>query len=236
MRCHKIFPTRHCVVAPGAQHPRAIELVAALVCATFCAASSPVSVPAPNSVPPLEQSRWFAEEVQPYEPALRAYLHGRFPSLQDPDDIVQDTYARLLRAHAAGTIRHPKAFLFTTARNSALDFFRRKRAVSLEDVTHFDASSVLIDRADTAERVSRDQELEILADAVRALPDRCRQVIMLRYLDGLSYKEIAVQLDISPETVKAQMAKGVRRCAEYFRERGLLQSAAPNAQPGDAQP
>lgn len=196
----------------------------------------PVSVPSSNPVvSPLEQSRWFAEEVQPYEPALRAYLHGRFPALQDPDDIVQDTYARLLRAHAAGTIRHPKALLFTTARNSALDFFRRKRAVSLDDVTHFDASSVLIDRADTAERVSRDQELEILADAVRALPDRCRQVIMLRYLDGLSYKEIAVQLDISPETVKAQMAKGVRRCAEYFRERGLLQSAPPTPL-GDAQP
>jgi RNA polymerase sigma-70 factor (ECF subfamily) len=47
---------------------------------------------------------------------------------------------------------------------------------------------------------------------------------MLRYLDGLSYKEIAVQLDISPETVKAQMAKGMRRCAEYFREKGLLKA------------
>lgn len=178
-----------------------------------------------DDAPPLEQSRWFAEEVQPYEPALRAYLHGRFPSLQDQDDVVQDTYARLLRARATGTIRHPKAFLFTTARNTALDFFRRKRAVSLDDVTHFDESAVLIDRPDMVERVSRDQELEILADAVRTLPDRCRQVIMLRYLDGLAYKEIAVQLDISPETVKAQMAKGMRRCADYFRERGLLKSA-----------
>lgn len=165
--------------------------------------------------------------MQPYEPALRAYLHGRFPSLQDQDDIVQDTYARLLRAKAAGTIRHPKAFLFTTARNAALDFFRRKRAVSIDDVTHFDESSVLVDRPDLVETVSREQELEILAGAVRSLPDRCRQVIMLRYLDGLAYKEIAVQLDISPETVKAQMAKGMRRCAEYFRERGLLKSAPP---------
>lgn len=173
----------------------------------------------------LAHSQWFAEEVQPYEPALRAYLHGRFPSLQDQDDIVQDTYARVLRAHAAGTVRHPKALLFTTARNAALDFFRRKQAVSMDDVTHFDESSVLIDRPDLTELISREQELEILADAVRALPDRCRQVIMLRYLDGLAYKEIAVQLDISPETVKAQMAKGMRRCAEYFREKGLLKTA-----------
>jgi RNA polymerase sigma-70 factor (ECF subfamily) len=186
-----------------------------------------VNLPVPNQASSaLAHSQWFAEEVQPYEPALRAYLHGRFPSLQDQDDIVQDTYARLLRAHAAGTIRHPKAFLFTTARNAALDFFRRKRAVSMDDVTHFDESSVLLDRPDLTELISREQELEILADAVRALPDRCRQVIMLRYLDGLSYKEIAVQLDISPETVKAQMAKGMRRCADYFREKGLLKASA----------
>jgi RNA polymerase sigma factor (sigma-70 family) len=166
--------------------------------------------------------------VQPYEPALRAYLHGRFPALADQDDIVQDTYARLLRAHAAGNIRHPKAFLFTTARNAALDFFRRKRGVSLDDVTHFDESAVLLDRPPSAaEHASREQELEILAEAVRALPDRCRQVIMLRYLDGLAYKEIAAQLDISPETVKAQLAKGMRRCAEFFRERGLLKSTPP---------
>jgi RNA polymerase sigma-70 factor (ECF subfamily) len=191
-----------------------------------------VSLPVSNHASSgLAHSQWFAEEVQPYEPALRAYLHGRFPALQDQDDIVQDTYARLLRAREAGTIRHPKAFLFTTARNAALDFFRRKRAVSMDDVTHFDESTVLVDRPDLAELISREQEFEILAAAVRTLPDRCRQVIMLRYLDGLAYKEIAVQLDISPETVKAQMAKGMRRCAEYFRERGLLQSC-PRAETG----
>jgi len=192
-----------------------------------------VSLPLPNQVPStIAHAQWFAEEVQPYESALRAYLHGRFPTLQDQDDIVQDTYARLLRARAAGTIRHPKAFLFTTARNAALDFFRRKRGVSMDDVTHFDESSVLVDRPDLVEQVSREQELEILAEAVRALPDRCRQVVMLRYLDGLAYKEIAVQLEISPETVKAQMAKGMRRCADYFRERGLLKSTpAPDGVP-----
>jgi RNA polymerase sigma-70 factor (ECF subfamily) len=69
------------------------------------------------SSPPIEHTasgelfRWFAEEIQPHEPALRAYLHGRFPTLRDLDDIVQDTYARLLRAKESGSIRHPKALL-----------------------------------------------------------------------------------------------------------------------------
>jgi RNA polymerase sigma-70 factor (ECF subfamily) len=185
-----------------------------------------VSPPFSNEAPTFDRSRWFAEQVQPYEPALRAYLHGRFPSLPDQDDIVQDTYTRLLRAREAGEIRHPKAFLFTTARNAALDFFRRKRPISINDITRFDESSVLGEQPDLVELVIREQELEILADAVRTLPDRCRQVIMLRYLDGLAYKEIAAQLGISTETVKTQMAKGVQRCADYFRDRGLLGESA----------
>ena len=188
-----------------------------------------MSLPLPEPAHTLEQARWFAEEVQPFEPALRAYLHGRFPSLSDQDDIVQDTYSRLLRARERGEIRHPKAFLFTTARNAALDFFRSKRTISLDDVTHFDESSVLGEQPDVAEQVSRAQEFEFLADAMCSLPDRCRQVIMLRYFDALSYKEIADRLGVSLETVKTQMARGTRRCAEYFHERGLLKSNSPHA-------
>jgi RNA polymerase sigma-70 factor (ECF subfamily) len=55
---------------------------------------------------------------------------------------------------------------------------------------------------------------------------------MLRYLDGLAYKEIADQLGISPETVKVHMAKGMRRCAAFFAARGLLDAAIPS--PGEA--
>lgn len=45
---------------------------------------------------------------------------------------------------------------------------------------------------------------------------------MLRHLEGLSYREIAAQLGISPETVKVQLVKGLRRCTAHFAARGLL--------------
>jgi RNA polymerase sigma-70 factor (ECF subfamily) len=175
----------------------------------------------------LRLSKWFAEEVQPHEPALRAYLQARFPSLGDHDDIVQESYVRLLKAQAAGHVRYAKAFLFTTARNAALDLFRRRRLVPMEAVTDFKELCVLEEQPGVAEQIDQRYELEVLADAVRALPDRCRQVIMLRYLDTLSYKEIAAQLGISPETVKVHMAKGMRRCAAFFTERGLLRNHDP---------
>ena len=48
--------------------------------------------------PQSDQARWFAAHVQPHEPMLRAWLHNRFSSETDIDDVVQETYLRLLRA------------------------------------------------------------------------------------------------------------------------------------------
>ena len=185
--------------------------------------SEPTRLPAPSL------SRWFTEEVQPHEPALRAYLQARFPTLGDQDDLVQETYTRLLRAQANGGVRYPKAFLFTAARNAAFDLFRRRGARPTEAVTDLVELTVLEEMPGVGEQMDQSYELEVLADAVRALPDRCRQVIMLRYLDGLAYKEIAEQLGISAETVKVHMAKGMRRCAAFFAERGLLETLPTKA-------
>lgn len=93
--------------------------------------SSVPPVPADGCVAQMstaEQARWFSEQVQPHEPALRAYLSKRFPSLPDHDDLVQETYARLLRHSDPLRLTHPRAYLFVTARNAAVDFFRRRQS------------------------------------------------------------------------------------------------------------
>lgn len=176
------------------------------------------------SPPPSDHARWFAEEVQAHEPALRAYLRGKFPSLPDLDDLVQETYARLLRANQAGAVRSAKAFLFTTARNVAFDFFRRKRVVSLEGTAEIDRLYVLDEKPGVAETVCQEQELDLLLDAIRALPDRCREVLTLRKIYGLSHREIAARLGIAERTVNAQVAIGLLRCRDYLRARGVTGS------------
>ena len=73
-----------------------------------------------------EYVRWFNEQVHPHESALRAFLSKRFPSLPDHDDLVQETYIRLMRVEDPRRLIYPKAFLFTTARNAAIDLIRRR--------------------------------------------------------------------------------------------------------------
>jgi RNA polymerase sigma-70 factor (ECF subfamily) len=180
----------------------------------------------PASCPAVSHAEWFSEHVLPNEPALRAYLQRRFPMLPDHDDLVQEAYARMLREKAAGRPMHERAFLFTVARNAAIDLFRRRRTTPHESLDENGASfAVLAETASVVDSLDREQRLKSLLEAIVALPERCRQVMMLRHVDGLSYKEIAARLEISPDTVKVHMIKGVKDCTRFLQQRGLL--AAP---------
>lgn len=163
-----------------------------------------------------EQARWFAEHLQVHEPMLRAWLQSRFPQLVDLDDIVQEAYARVLAARGKQEIRAPKAFFFATARNLAIEHFRRARLASIQPLAEFDELALLEDGDDVVEVVVRNQEIELMTAAIQSLPKRCRQVMTLRNVYGLPQKDIAEQLGISVRTVEAQVLIGLKRCTAYL--------------------
>lgn len=178
-------------------------------------------------MPTAEDTRWLTEEVQPHGSSLRAYLQRRFPWLTDVDDIAQEALFRVWRRRRKTADKEtacPKAALFAIARNAVFDLGRRRAVAKIENMAEIERLSVLDERDDVAETVSTRQELEFLAEAMRSLPNRCRQVLTLTKMYGYSQKETAERLGISEHTVRVQVAKGMRRCAEYLRRRGVCRS------------
>jgi RNA polymerase sigma-70 factor (ECF subfamily) len=171
-----------------------------------------------------EQARWFTEQVRPHEPALRAYLRKRFADVHDIDEVVQESYVRVLAARAKGGITSVRAYLFTTVRNAALSIVRRPRIFSDLAVTDFAVQRVAEEGVNVSEAVSVKQEIAILLEAIDALPARCREIFILRKLEGVSQKDIAARLGLSEQTVQVQIARGAKKCADYLRRNGRRRS------------
>jgi len=170
--------------------------------------------------PDSELGRWFATHVHPHEPMLRAWLRSRFRSEDDLDDLVQESYLRLLRARERGEVASPKAFLFSIARNLALDRFRHREVLPTEPLAENEELAVLDEGDHIPDLIAHNQELALLTEAIQSLPARCRQILTLRKLYGLSHREIAERLGLSESTVSNQITIGIEKCTDFFAEHG----------------
>lgn len=168
-----------------------------------------------------ETTRWFENEVHRYDASLRAYLHRSFPMVREMDDIVQESYLRIWKAKAVGPIQSARAFLFMIARHLVIDLVRRRRISPIDLTVDFAAVPVTDQRPGTVATVCAQEEVELFARAIDALPARCREIVILRKLKRVPQKEIARQLGISEPTVQVQVARGMKRCDEYLREHGV---------------
>ena len=172
-------------------------------------------------------AQWFAEQVQTHEGQLRSYLRSAYPTVRDVDDVVQESYLRVWRRHATRPIASAKNFLFSVARNLAIDLVRRERTSPINPVTDIATLSVMDDSACPVEAACTDEEVALLLEAIDSLPRRCREIMILRKLEQVPQKEIARLLGLSVQTVQVQIGRGTRRCEAFLRSRGVINEAQP---------
>lgn len=180
---------------------------------------TPPTGPTPPA-PSAEQLRWFAEEVQPHDRQLKAYLRSSFPAFGDVDDLVQESYLRIWKARAIKPIISAKAFLFRVARNIALDRVRRNLTSPIQPVGDLAALRVIDESNDVTANLTLHEKVSLLSDALATLPPRAREVIILCKLQGLSHREAASQLGIAGKTVDEHMIRGLKRLSDELRRRG----------------
>lgn len=181
---------------------------------------------------------WFFR-VLGHERDLRAFLARPLPHPDDVSDVVQETYARLLALspERRSAVRNWRAFLFATARNAAMDHLRRREVVSLDALPEINAADVVLRGSQERrpdEIVNLTQERLLLSRVIASLPEKCRQVLILRKIHGLSHKEISQRMGIAEHTVEKHVSHGVRLCAARLLEvAGTTQSEVYPSCPGD---
>jgi RNA polymerase sigma-70 factor (ECF subfamily) len=157
---------------------------------------------------------WFKREILVHEAALVRFLKRAWSNSADVLDMRQDIYVRVYEAAAHARPQSPKSFLFATARNLISDRLRRKRVVSIDSVGDLDVLNVLIEDLGPERRLGAHQELRRLAQALDALPPRCREAVWLRRVFDMPQKVVAHKLGISEKTVEKHLMKGMQLLAE----------------------
>jgi len=181
-----------------------------------------------------ERAIWLGRHVLPHEPALRNWLRHRRLAGLDIDDIIQETYARLVAAESVAHVHDPKSYAFQIAGSVVIDHLRRMKVVSISQVPDLDYLEVVSDAPSPERQVIDRDELMRLADMITRLPGKIREVFTLRRVYGLSQREVAEKLGLAESTVEKHMAKGFLIMLELFQHGGKEPSQPSN--PTSAKP
>jgi RNA polymerase sigma-70 factor (ECF subfamily) len=152
--------------------------------------------------------------IRQHHGSLLSFLRRRLRVAEDADDVAQETYVRMMQYEGSREIRSPTSMLFRIAINVANDLGRyqvtRREADrrSLEDVE-------LICGLPSAEReIEAQQDVELLYQAIAALPPKCQQVFLLSRARKMTYPEIARHCGISLKAVEKHIHRALMICAQ----------------------
>lgn len=138
---------------------------------------------------------------------LRRKLRG---NLDNAADLAHDTFERVMKANLAPVLQEPRGFLTTVATNVLRTHLRRNMieqayldVLAMQPDVHApspETQALLIEALDAACRV------------LDGLPPRTRRIFLMGQVEGLPYKQIAEELDVSVNIVQKAIVKGIRHC------------------------
>ncbi len=158
---------------------------------------------------------WFARHVLPLEPRLRGWLVRAGWDQTETEDLIQETYARLIGVGPSGVV-HWSGLVFSILRNLATDQVRRRRVVPIHSVADISRLSSMDPGLLADARISEREEEERLRAAIERLPNQCRRAFVMHKIEGMSLAQTAEQLGISRSTVEKHISRGMRLCAQWL--------------------
>jgi RNA polymerase sigma factor (sigma-70 family) len=163
-----------------------------------------------GTVTSTEQDRQISEVMAVESPRLRNFIRRRVPGGEDADDILQEVFYELVRAHRLlMPIDTVSSWLYRVARNRITDLFRKKTPDLFTEIAVEGEAGELLDIEDLLPSTDagpeaaylRTQLLLALESAIADLPPEQRAVFVANELEGRSFKELAAETGISINTL-----------------------------------
>ncbi|MEA1912867.1 MAG: RNA polymerase sigma factor [candidate division WOR-3 bacterium] len=140
-----------------------------------------------------------------YSEYIFKFIYGMVQNKAEAEDLLQDTFYKVMKADTT-EIENMKGYLITIARNTVYDHWRkRKRIVELRPFK-------------TRQR-KRDMDLKLdIEREIKKLPPKLKEVLILREINQMDYKEIAESLNVEVGTVKSRLNRARKQLREAWRK------------------
>lgn len=166
------------------------------------------------------KERAYLEAYEAYNDALFRHALFRISNRDRALELVQDTFLKVWDyLHGGGEVEQYKAFLYRILNNLIIDEYRKKKSSSLDEILENDTGDM---EAKLSEGSAREVEegfdetraLKSIRAHIPELPDTYRDVVTMRYIDGLTPKEIASLIGISENVVSVRLHRGTHKLRE----------------------
>lgn len=160
-----------------------------------------------------ELKEHFLEVYDDYADALFRFCALKVSGRSVAEDLTQETFMRYWQQLRNGTeIGNDRAFLYAVARNLIIDWYRKRKEQSLDAMTEegFEFAS------DDHSRVKEHAEVREVLGVVNELDEPSREALTLRFVDGLSPKDIAALTGESANAVSVRINRALKKVREHL--------------------
>jgi RNA polymerase sigma-70 factor, ECF subfamily len=153
------------------------------------------------------QTGSFEQVVLPHLDAAYNLARWLVRKPQDAEDIVQEAYLRAFKFFGGYQGGDARAWVLTIVRNTSYSFLEKNRPASLAEEFDETIHTAVSEQSGVEGAILQSADSEMLREALDELPVNFREVIVLRELEGMSYKEIAEVMGKSIGTVMSGLAR-----------------------------
>ena len=160
----------------------------------------------------MSNEREFSQFYEKYSDKIFRYLYFQTKNFHLAEDLTSEVFTKAWELW--GKIRHDylQAWVFKVAHNLLVDWYRKKKEMKMPE--HFEASY----DDNLLEKIQRDEEANLLTRALEVLPEKLKRVAILRFIEGLSAKEVAVILEVSEVNVRVLQHRALVKLKEEMKD------------------
>ena len=147
-----------------------------------------------------------------HKDGLQRFAYTKLKNWDDAEEIVQDAFQNYLRISDDEQVENPKAFLYKTAHNLALNHLR-KSGYRNSHLASLDADDSTVS---LEQEVVSQQDVESVQKHLNALPEITRRIFLCQRIQGMTYPDIARKFELSEHQVQKHMMKALNYLRKHI--------------------